>query len=126
VYPLVTAALYCVLAIAVRFFSATKSRLLYSDWVVVVPVLLSLVYWLSTAPDVRFVNGAFWCLSIGMALVLLSSVQPLLKKRSFMIVAVAMFAVTNLGFLIYAVENRHAIKEVSWSGWHPIKTVALT
>lgn len=125
VYPLVLAVIFYVITVMLAFVYR-KAWLRWCNWVILSPVVFGLVYWFFTSPGVRFAHALFWCLSLSSALLFLSSIQPLLKKRSFAGVLCGVFIMTNLLFIRSAVIYRHNIKEgVSSSGWHSIPTVPL-
>jgi hypothetical protein len=127
VYPLVLAGFFSVIAVISRWLSFAKKRggLAYFDCVILTPVVIGLLFWFFTAPDLRFAHALFWCLSLSSAVLFLCSVQPLLKKRGFVIVMGVVFIIANLHFLRNAVKMRHSIQAVSSSGWHSIMTVPL-
>lgn len=125
VYPLVVAVVFCIITMMLVFVYKKKARVRWSNYAILIPVVFGLVYWFFTAPDPRFVGALFWCLSLSSALLFLSSIQSLLKKRSFAGVLCVVFIVTNLYFMEFVVTKRYKIKAVSSSGWHSIKTVPL-
>jgi hypothetical protein len=125
VYPLVLAVVFCIMTVILVFVYKKKVWLRWFNYVLLSPVVFGLVYWFFTAPEPRFAHALFWCLSLSSALLFLSSVQPLLKKQSFLGVLCVVFITTNLWFIGSAVQNRYSIKVVSTSGWHSIKTVRL-
>jgi len=121
IYPLVLTVVFCIMTVMLGFIFKKKARSRCLDWAILPPVVIGLVYWFFTAPNPRFAHALFWCLSLSAALFFLSSVQPFLKKRSFVVVLCVVFIIANLHFIVYAVERRHIIKNVSSSGWHPHK-----
>ncbi len=127
VYPSVLAVVFCLIAGICYWLSLVKKTtgLRYLDWLILPPVVIGLIYWFFTAPDPRFANALFWCLSLGSALLFLCSVRPLLKKHSFVVVMSVVFIIANLDSIHTTVERRYRIKEVSSSAWRPIKTVPL-
>jgi hypothetical protein len=125
VYPSVLAVGFCVITVMLVFVYKKKPWLRWINCVIFFPVVFGLVYWFFMAPEPRFANASFWCLSLSSALFFLSSVQPLLNKQSFAGVLCVVFIMTNLGLISSVVKYRDRIKVVSSSGWHPIKTIAL-
>lgn len=125
VYPLVLAAVFCIITVMLGFIFKSKARSRCLEWAILSPVVIGIVYWFFTAPDPRFAHALFWCLSLSSTLFFLSSVQPLLKKRSFVIVVCAVLVIVNLHFIFYAIDRRYKVTDVSSSGWHSIKTVLL-
>jgi hypothetical protein len=124
-YPFVLALVFCITTVILAFVCKKKASLRWINCAFLSPVVFGFVYWFSTAPDPRFANALFWCLSLGSALLFLSSVQPLIKKRSFAGVLCVVFIMTNLWFIGYAVKDPYRIEAVSSSGWYPIKTIPL-
>jgi hypothetical protein len=127
VYPLVLTGFFCLIAVISRrlSFSKKKGGLAYLDWVILIPVVIGLLFWFFTAPDPRFAQALFWCLSLSSAVLFLCAVQPLLQKRGFMVVMCVVFIIANLHFIRNAVLMRYSLKEISSSGWHSIMTVPL-
>jgi hypothetical protein len=127
VYPLVLTGVFCIIAVISRWLSFSKKRggLEYLDWVILLPVMIGLMFWFFTAPDPRYANALFWCLSLSSAVLFLRSIQPLLKKHWFMVLMCVVFIIANLHFIHNAVKMRYSIKEVSSSGWHSIMTATL-
>jgi hypothetical protein len=126
-YPIVLAAIFCIIAMISRwlFFLRKKDCFQCLDWAILLPVVIGLIFWFFTAPDPRFAHALFWLLSLNSALLLLSSLQPFLKTRSYVVVMCVVFMVLNLHFMLFAVTHRDEIKYVSFSGWHSVKTVPL-
>jgi len=127
-YPLFLTVVFCAIAFVGLWWSSFKQRAWPRciEWLILAPVVIGLIYWFFTAPDPRFSHALFWCLSVSSALVFLCAVQPLLKERMGVAVMCVVFIVANLHFIRYAVKKGNTIKEVSSSGWHPIKTVPLS
>jgi hypothetical protein len=127
VYPLVLTGFFCIIAVISRWLSFSKKRggLAYFDCVILTPVVIGLLFWFFTAPDLRFAHALFWCLSLSSAVLFLYSVQPLLKQRWFVVVMCAVFIIANLHFMRNAVKMRHSIQAVSSSGWHSIMIAPL-
>lgn len=130
VYPLVLAVVFCIIAVISRWLSFFKQRAWPRclEWAILPPVVIGLIYWFFTAPDPRYAHALFWCLSLSSALLFLCAVQPLLKKRSWVVVMCVVFIMANLHFIhdaVYRVYRHNIITEVSSSGWHPIKTIPL-
>jgi hypothetical protein len=127
VYPLVLTGFFCIIAVISRWLSLSKKRgdLTYFDCVILTPVVIGLLFWFFTAPDLRFAQALFWCLSLSSAVLFLCAVQPLLKKCGFMVVMCVVFIIANLHFMGNAVKMRYSIQAVSSSGWHSIMTVPL-
>jgi hypothetical protein len=127
VYPVVLAVVSCIIAVISLWLSFFKKRAWPRclEWAILLPVVIGLIYWFFTAPNPRFANALFWCLSLSSVLLFLCAVQPLLKKRTWVVVMCVVFIMANLHFIRDAVKRRNTIKEVSSSGWHPIKTIPL-
>ena len=126
-YPLVLTVVFCTIALVGLWWSFFKKRAWPRciEWVILLPVVIGLIYWFFTAPDPRFSHALFWCFSLTSVLLFLCAVQPLLKERTWVAVMCVVFIMANLHFIGDAVKRRNTIKEVSFSGWHPIKTVPL-
>ena len=118
---------FCIIAVINLWLSFFKKRAWPRclEWAILLPVVIGLIYWFFTAPGPRFAHALFWCLSLSSALLFLCAVQPLLKKRAWVVVMCVVFIMANLHFIGAAVQRRNTIKEVSSSGWHPIKTIPL-
>jgi len=91
IYPLVLTVVFCIMTVMLGFIFKKKARSRCLDWAILPPVVIGLVYWFFTAPNPRFAHALFWCLSLSAALFFLSSVQPFLKKRSFVVVLCVVF-----------------------------------
>jgi hypothetical protein len=127
VYPLVLGVVFCIMAVISLWLSFFKKRAWprWLEWAILLPVVIDFIYWFFTAPDPRYAHALFWCLSLSSVLLFLCAIQPLLKKRTWVVVMCVVFIIANLHFIGAAVKRRNTIKEVSSSGWHPIKTVPL-
>jgi len=127
VYPLVVGVVFCIIALISLWLSLFKKtawpRCL--EWAILLPVVIDFIFWFCTAPDPRYGHALFWCFSLGGVLLFLCAIQPLLKKRTWVVVMCVVFITANLHFIGAAVKRRNIIKEVSSSGWHPIKIVPL-
>jgi hypothetical protein len=124
-YPSVLALVFCIAAVILVFVYKKKTSLRWIHCAILSPGVFGFAYWFFMAPDPRFANALFWCLSLGSALLFLSSVQPLIKKWSFAGVFCVVFMVTNLWFIGFAIKDPHRIEIVSSSGWYPTKTIPL-
>ena len=127
VYPLVVGVVFCIIALISLWLSLFKKRAWHRclEWAILLPVVIDFIFWFFTAPDPRYGHALFWCFSLGGVLLFLCAIQPLLKKRTWVVVMCVVFIMANLHFIGAAVKRRNAIKEVSSSGWHPIKIVPL-
>ena len=128
IYPLAVSAAFCIIALIIGRLSFSKSgrRPRYWEWSILLPSAIGLVYWFFTAPDPRFAHALFWLLTLGSALLLLSTLQTFLEKRALVSATCMVFVVANLHFVAYAVIFHDDITSVSTSGWHPVRTVRLT
>jgi hypothetical protein len=124
VYPLVVSAVFGIIAM-ILFFIYQNARLRWFNWVLPSPMAVALVYWFFTAPDSRFANALFWCLSISSTLLLLALVQGLVKKRRFAILVCVAFIIVNLWLINSTIHKCNRIKDISYDGWHSIKTARL-
>jgi hypothetical protein len=127
VYPISLSMIFLVFTIIIRRFPFFKKKPSPRDFdcVILPPMIIGLIYWFFTAPDPRFAHALFWLLSLSSALLLLASVQPLLDKRSFAAVMTVVFVILNFYFISITLKNLDNFKEVSFTGWYPIKTVPL-
>lgn len=127
VYPVALAALFCAIAMVVGVLSFLRKRsgprLLEGS--VLLPMMLGLAYWFVTAPDPRFAHALFWLLPLSSALLLLSSVRATLSRRALLVAICVVFVLANLHLARLAVSRRGAIKDISVSGWCPVKEVPL-
>jgi hypothetical protein len=125
VYSFVLALVFCIIAVIFVLVNKKKASLRWINCAILTPAVFGFVYWFFTAPAPRFANAWFWCFLLGSALLFLSSVQPLINKRSFAGVLCVVFIVTNLRFIGLVVKAPYTFEVVSSSGWYPIKTVPL-
>ena len=128
VYPLGSCFCLGLAIFVVRYFTdplREHCRRRYSEWSILTPLIIGLIYWFFTAPDPGFAHAIFWLLSLSFALLLLLYLQPLIPARKFGILICVVFVVSNLHFFAYAVINRSAFESVSLSGWRPVKKVHM-
>lgn len=104
---------------ATGVIAALKKRRL-REAVIVVPVLAGLVFWFLTAPDPRFAHSLFVCFGIAAALLLLTSIQSSISRRSFALLLCVTFAATHFGIALQTYRERETIGQISLAGWQPI------
>ena len=112
-YPLAAALLFAVAALCVPVRNRWRTAIL------VIPPVVSLIFWFLTAPDIRFAQGSLLLLPIACALVLLTRVQ-----RAGL--AAIVFVIANVHTGYYVLLHRREIARVSTSGWQPVTRAVLS
>lgn len=128
VFPLAASLVLVVSAVAVRRHASRKSGspVGRSDFIILIPVVLGLLFWFFTAPDPRFGRALFWMLSMSGGLLLLASLEPLFRGRTYRIAVLGLFVAINAPFFAYvALKGGSRITRISISGWHPIPAPRL-
>lgn len=126
IYPLILFIVFGIITIIINVLFLQKGQQPQRlHWSILLPLLLALIYWFFAAPDPRFAHAVFWLLAVSSALLLLTSLQAVLKARLFLATICAVFVIANLHFVKFAVNHRFLLKQVSLAGWHPAPKIAL-
>ncbi len=128
VFPLAASLVLVVSAVALRQYTSRKSGspVGRSDFIILIPVVLGVLFWFFTAPDPRFGRAFFWMLSMSGGLLLLASLEPLFRGRSYRIAVLGLFVAINAPFFAYvALKGGSRITRISISGWRPIPAPRL-
>jgi hypothetical protein len=127
-FPLAASFVLTISAVVLRRDTSSKTGGLarYSDFIILIPVVLGILFWFFTAPDARFGRALFWMLSMGGGLSLLGSLRPLLSRRSFRVAVLGLFVAVNAPFFAYvALRGASRVTRISTSGWQPIPAPRL-
>jgi hypothetical protein len=126
VYPVMCAFVFAGSAMLVAWIAFKKKyRLLYREWVILIPPLAGLFYWFFTAPNPRFAGALFWLLSLSSALLLALYLQALLKKPVFATALLIILIVAHLNTVQFAYTHVSRLKNISRAGWQANITVPV-
>ena len=127
VYPFLVTIAFLFLTLVIEILLYVKKHLKpeYLKYVMIMPMLLSLIYWFITAPDPRFANAIFWLLPIGSAMVLLACLYRVFDRRIFLAALCIVFIVVNLELAKNIFTDRNSFRQFSLSGWYPVPTVPI-
>jgi hypothetical protein len=125
VYPLLLSTAFGILTAIVHRFARLKNAWSQLNWTILAPVLFGLIYWFITAPDPRFANALFSCLSLSTTLLLLTAIQPLVQKYVFVAIICVGTIVANVHSFDEIVKHQRDFQKISAAGWYPVKTVPL-
>ncbi len=102
------------------------SRPVWLEWSVLLPLVLVLLYWFFSAPDLRFANASFFLLLVSTLLLFFAAAQRTFKPKFYLLLFVLGVLIGNLQYLrIYAL-NFNTLADISWSGYQAVPQVALT
>jgi len=102
------------------------SRPVWLEWSVLLPLVLVLLYWFFSAPDLRFANASFFLLLVSTLLLFFTVAQRTFKPKFYLLLFVLGVLLGNLQYLrIYAL-NFNTLADISWSGYQAVPQVALT
>lgn len=124
VYPLVLSVLLFLITGFILLFNIRKSIQIL-EWAILIPVILTLIYWFFTAPDPRFANASFFLLALSMLLLFLITMKKRVKKRVYIALLCLAFVIGNLQYVNYAITNRWTLKYISLSGYQAIPETHL-
>jgi hypothetical protein len=124
VMPVGVSGLFCAITVAIGCFKR-ESRLRCSEWAILLPSLIGLIYWFFTAPDPRFAHALFFVTAMCSILLFLSSVKNIDGKLIFFVALSVILAFAYLAFGRYVMRDKGAITSISTSGWYPVKNVPL-
>jgi hypothetical protein len=124
VLPAILSLLLC--AIALAFSIARRANgIRPSEWSILLPSTLAIIYWFFVAPDLRFAHALFFISSMSATALFVLALQHTLSRRRLLIASCAGFLVANLPILTYLVTEGVPIADISLAGWKPITTVPL-
>ena len=124
VYPLMMTVLFCILAMVLgRFKKARQPH--YLEWAILLPSIISLIYWFFTAPDPRFAHAIFFLALICSMLLFLLSIKDMVCSRTFVAMLCLVFLTGYGDIFSYTFRHLGDIKSVSTCGWSAAKEVTL-
>jgi hypothetical protein len=124
VYPIILSAFFFFATLILLILKKLRSPR-FLEWSILIPVILALIYWFFTAPDPRFANSLFLLIPICVILLLLSSIQRVVKRQVFIGLVFLTFVLGNSNFIYFAISHRYIFKQISVSGYQSIKQVPL-
>lgn len=124
-YPLVLSILLLLAVFAMRIFHK-PSRSAWLEWSILPPLLLVLLYWFFTAPDLRFANASFFLLLVSLLLLFFAAAQRVFKPRLYLLVLILGILIGNLQYLRVYALNIYSLGDISLSGYNAIPQAELT
>lgn len=126
-YPLIVALILYLLTVIIQCWSYYRQRkwMHRLDWIILLPMGLGFTYWFFSAPDPRFTHAQFWLFFLSSEILLLVSLQSLLKIRSFAVVFFILLTMSSLPLVAGIALKSHEIFQISRSGWQPVKMVPM-
>lgn len=124
-YPLATSLLLLGVVIVMSLIHK-RSWPFWLEWSILLPLVLVLLYWFFSAPDLRFANASFFLLLVSALLLFFTAAQKTFKPKFYLLLFVLGVLLGNLQYLrIYAL-NFNTLADISWSGYQAVPQVALT
>jgi hypothetical protein len=124
IYMIALSALALVTMIFIGF-AKKRQRLQYLECAILYPLLLSLLYWFFTAPNIRFVNALFYLLLMSLIILFLLSIKTIVNKKGFIILLCITFILGNYNYERYAFYNLDSLKHISRSGFQAVLKAPL-
>lgn len=90
-----------------------------------IPIIISFLFWFFTAPDPRFANACFVLLSVSGIVLFWSKFQLYCPSDKLILSISVMFFVTNIHLLRWFFVHFHFFDEIFLNGSHEIKKVGL-
>ena len=124
VYPLMMTVFFCVVTMVLgRFKKARQPHFL--EWTILLPSIISLIYWFFTAPDQRFAHAIFFLALICSMLLFLLSIKDMVRSRTFAAMLCLVFLTGYGDIFSYIFRHLGDMKSGSTCGWHGVKEVTL-
>ncbi len=123
-YPLILAILFFSIVFLLTIFKKIKKPNIV-EALLVVPAIVSLVFWFFTAPTPRFANAIIFLLFLASFLFFLASVREYVSNKILFVMVGFVFIISNINLYQYIDKHPNSLMKLSTSGWYPPKKVPL-
>ena len=124
VAPLILTVFFCTITLVISC-SKSKKHNQYLEWVILLPAICAFFYWFLTAPDPRFATAYFLIIPMCAGVLFLAYIKNIVGVTTYSFAIIIVFILVNYQHVKYIVNERWMVKNISVSGWSPVKKVPL-